>query len=312
MAKNESNKRATLVLKDVYANRQIYYIAIPGILFFILFRYVPMWGVLNSFKDYDLFKGFSESRWVGFENYKLIFELNNFLISVKNTFIIGGLELLFGFPTPIIISLLISELGPKFRKGVQTAVFLPHFVSWSIIYAICYTLLSPEGGIIPQITQLLGLENGAANVLQNKEHFRAVLVLTYLWREGGFASVMYLAAIAGIDQEIYEAAEVDGCGRFQKLLHVTLPGISSTVCVLFILRVGGIINAGVEQIKVMSNPLVNSVAEIIDTYVYSMGIESGKYQYGIAADLFKSLTSMTFILTTNAIVKKIDANSGLI
>ena len=299
------------ILSDMRRDYWLYLMLVPGILYIAIFKYAPMYGVLISFKDYNIFRGFSGSAWVGFGIYDKLFNMGAFRQAFINNVIIGVSKLLCGFPTPIILSLMINEIrNSRGRKLIQTSVILPHFISWIVISGLLFSMFSLRSGAIPGIMRALGVTN-IPDILADKEHFRLVILLSYLWKDGGYATIIYLSSIAGIDQNLYEAASIDGAGRWKQLIHVTLASLMPIIAMLFIIRVGSIMNAGFDQIFALSNPLVNSVSEVISTYVYKLGMESRKFSESTAAGLFESLIGLTFVLTTNAIAKKLDPESGI-
>ena len=297
---------------DIRRDLWLYIMLFPAVVLVAIFHYAPMYGILISFKEYNVFKGFQGSAWVGFEIFSKLFGSETFRGALWNNVIIGVSKLLFGFPTPIILSLMINEIrSTKLKKTIQTSVILPNFISWIVINGILFSMFSIRNGAIPVALRSLGVTN-IRDVLADKEHFRTVILLTYLWKDGGYATIIYLSAITGIDQTLYEAASIDGAGRWQQLIHVTMASLMPTIIMLLIIRVGSIMNAGFDQIFAMSNALVNPVCEVISTYVYKLGMESRKFSESTAAGLFESVIGLTFVITTNAIAKRIDPESRLI
>ena len=299
--------------KDIFQNRMFYLMLLPGIAYFILFCYAPMYGVTIAFKKYSIFKGYAASPWVGFDIFRKLFSDASFQRALRNNIIISLEKLIFGFPTPIILSLLINEIHTrKGKKLVQTAVILPNFISWIIIQGMLFALFNTTSGAVPGLLRNLGYSGTIRNLLMDKKSFRGVIIFSYLWRSGGYASIVYLAAIAGIDQQLYEAADMDGAGRFQKMWHVTLGSLRPTIIMLFIIRLGDLMYAGFDQIYAISNYAVIEVAEVIDTYVYKIGLESRKFSEATAAGLFQSAIGLILVLTTNYISKRVDPESGLL
>ncbi|UQZ82730.1 putative multiple-sugar transport system permease YteP [Paenibacillus konkukensis] len=286
--------------------------ALPGILFFLVFHYIPMYGILLAFKNYNVYQGFFASEWVGFDNFKTLFGMYGFDRALKNTIIISLYQLVFAFPIPIILSIMLNELRHEmYKKFVQTSIYLPHFVSWIIISGILFAILSPSTGVIREIAQLFGYNGSIVNLLSSKEYFRSLLVVSNIWKEAGFGTVLYLATIATIDQQLYEAAKVDGAKKWQQIWHITLPGLRTTIVILLIFRVGSILNAGLDQVFALYNPQVYEVSEILDTYIYKLAFQDAKYDLATASGLFKSLIGLVLVLFTNYIAKKIDPESGL-
>ncbi|MBD0379800.1 ABC transporter permease [Paenibacillus sedimenti] len=302
------NKTWTVIKKD----KLLYLLAVPGILYFLIFDYIPMYGVLIAFKHYTIYEGFFGSEWVGFENFEKLFSTYGFTRALKNTVIISIYQLVFAFPVPIILSLLLNEVRHAlYQRFVQTTIYLPHFVSWIIIGGILFAILSPSTGVIGELARAFGYEGTVTNLLSSKEYFRGLLVVSNIWKEAGFGTVLYLATIATIDPHQYEAAKVDGAGKLRQIWHITLPGLRTTIVILLIFRMGQILNAGLEQIFALYNPLVYEVSEILDTYIYKLAFEDAKFSLSTAAGLFKAAIAFVLVLVTNYIAKKIDNESGL-
>lgn len=276
---------------------------IPALLYFIIFCYLPMYGVVLAFKDYRVVDGIMGSPWVGMKYFEQAFEDPYFLKTVSNTIMIGLLKLLVGFPVPILFAVLLNELQYKrYKKLVQTVSYLPYFMSWVILGSIFFSLFSLDGPV-NSILSALGFEK--IMFMSNSGWFRPVLILTDVWKGFGWGSVLYLAAIAGIDQQIYEAAKIDGANRFQTIWHMTLPSILPVICINLILSLSGIMNAGFDQIFNMYNETVYDVADIIDTYVYRLGIKSMEYSLSTAVGLFKSAIGLVMVVSVNFLVRKV-------
>lgn len=291
----------------------VYAMLIPGLVYIILFKYVPMYGVTIAFKDYKGIGNISDAPWVGLANFKKLFSTEAFRRSLRNTIVISLGKLIFGFPVPIILAILIDNAKRKsVKKLAQTAVILPSFISWVVVYGLLYAVLSPSSGAVQGVLNFFGYQGKIPDLLSTKSSFRAVIIVSYIWKQGGAATVVYLAAITGIDQELYEAAAIDGAGRWRQIWHITLAGIRTTIITLFILRVGDIMVAGFDQIYVMSNDAVISVADIIDTYVYRVGLTQRKFSLATAAGLFQSVIGLILVLITNHIAKKVDPESGIV
>ncbi|OPH50469.1 protein lplB [Paenibacillus ferrarius] len=304
----ERKRKWSHIRKD----KLLYLMAIPGILFFIVFHYIPMYGILLAFKKYNIYQGFFASEWIGLDNFKTLFTMYGFDRAFKNTIIISLYQLVFAFPFPIILSILLNEIRHQlYKKFVQTSIYLPHFVSWIIISGILFAILSPSTGVIKEIAGFFGYENFTFNLLSSKEYFRSLLVISNIWKEAGFGTVLYLATIATIDQQMYEAAKVDGAKKWQQIWHITLPGLRTTIVILLIFRVGSMLNTGLDQVFALYNPQVYEVSEILDTYIYKLAFQDAKYDLATASGLFKSLISLVLVLFTNFIAKKIDSDSGL-
>lgn len=281
--------------------RYLYLLAFPGMLYFIIFRYVPMYGVVIAFQDFRINKGIWESEWVGLAQFSKLFQGFSFPTVFKNTVVISLYKLIFGFPAPIILALLLNEVkNARFKKVTQTIVYLPHFISWVILAGLISMFLHPDSGLINEIVKVFNNGRGI-DFLVSKQYFRGILVITDIYKGVGWGSIVYIAAISAIDSTVYEAAMVDGANRLKQMWYITLPALKSTIVVMLILNMGGILNAGFEQILLLYNPLVYDVADIIDTYVYRNGIMSSNYSLSTAAGLFKSVISMGLIIITNKI-----------
>jgi putative aldouronate transport system permease protein len=303
------NRTLDLLRKDKW----LYLMALPGLLFFLVFEYGPMYGIVIAFKDYNLYQGIAGSDWVGFDNFRRLFEMSGFLRALRNTLVISLYQLVFVFPAPIILALLINEVRhAAFKKFVQTSVYLPHFVSWVVIGGILYAVLSPTTGIVKDIAGWLGHEGAFFNIMGSREYFRGLLIGSSIWKEAGFGSVLYLATIATIDPHLYEAAKVDGAKKWRQTWHITLPGLRTTIVIMLIIKVGSFLNAGLEQVYALYSPLVYEVSEILDTYLYKLAFNEAKYDLSTASGLFKSAVGLILVLVTNLIAKKIDKESGLI
>ncbi|HEY8422093.1 MAG TPA: ABC transporter permease subunit [Thermoclostridium sp.] len=296
------------IRKDFY----LYLMILPGLIYIIIFKYLPIYGVSIAFKDYKVTQSILDAQWVGFDNFVNLFSRANFIRALKNNIIISVAKLVFGFPFPIILSLLINEIRKaKLKKLVQTAVILPNFVSWVVISGLLYALFSPNSGAIKGIMRALGYQGVIPNLLTDKSKFRSLIVISHIWKGAGMGTIVYLASIAGINPELYEAARIDGAGRWRQMWHITLASLRPTIVVLLIFRVGEMMHAGFNQIYAMKNDIVISVADIIDTYVYTLGLEQRKFSLATAAGLFQSVIGLVLVLTTNYLAKKIDSDSGI-
>ncbi|WP_346015014.1 ABC transporter permease [Metabacillus halosaccharovorans] len=291
-------------LQRLKRDRWLYLLLIPGILYFLTFKYAPMWGVVIAFQDYSPFKGVFGSEWVGFENFKNFFQNPDFFRLLENTFILAVLDLVFFFPAPIILALLLNELRiNSYKRTIQTFIYVPHFMSWVIIASMTYIFFTTSGGVVNEVVSYFyGKE---INFLSSPDWFRPLIMGQIIWKETGWGTVIFLAALASVDQEQYEAAIVDGAGRFRRLWHVTLPAVRSTIVVLLILRLGNFLDTGFQQIYLMTNSLNRSVADVFDTYVYFVGITQGAYSYSTAVGLFKSVVGIILVLGANKLAKKV-------
>ena len=307
---NSALSRMRVLLKKIARKKALYILLIPGIFYFVLFDYVPMYGAIIAFKDFKPLDGILGSRWVGLQNFIDFFNHPSFSLVLSNTVIISFYKILFGFPAPIILALLLNEVKVSgFKRLVQTVTYLPHFLSWVVITGLVSSVLSPSTGIVNILLKSMNIK--PIYFMADPKYFRAVLVITDIWKEVGWGSIIYLAAISGINQELYEAAIIDGAGRWKRTVYITLPSISSTIIIMLILRVGSIMNAGFEQIFMMYNASVYDVSDVIDTFVYRMGLERRRYSFATAVGLFKSIIGFTLIVITNKISKRIDEDSGI-
>ncbi|TBL76137.1 ABC transporter permease [Paenibacillus thalictri] len=287
----------------VAKNRWLYLMVAPGFLYFVIFKYVPMWGVLIGFQDYQVFQGFMASKWVGFKHFERFFTDPAFWMLFRNTFILAFYNLVFFFPLPIVIALMLNEVRKElFKRFVQTLIYIPHFISWVVVIGIAYIFFTTEGGIVNEWIASIGGEK--LNFLVSEQWFRTMVVSELMWKETGWGTIIFLAALAGVDQQLYEAARMDGAGRFRQLFHITLPAIRSTIVILLILRLGSFLDTGFEQIFLMLNPLNRNVGEVFDTYVYSIGIQQGQFSYSTSVGLFKSVIGLVLVLGANYIAKK--------
>ena len=303
-------KRYRRMWRDIRADWILYLLLVPGMVYVVLFHYIPMLGVANAFRDYSAVTG--PGAWRGLEIFEKLFSRVAFQRAFRNNIIISLFKLLCGFPVPIILSLMINEIRrPKVKKFIQTAIILPNFISWFIISGLLFAMFSVTSGAIPGLIRSLNPNAVITNVLQDKDCIRTVVIASYVWQASGMGTIVYLAAITGIDQQLYEAAMIDGAGKWQQMVHITLPTLLPTIIVLFIFRVGSVMNAGFDQIYALSNSLVVSKIDIIDTYVFKIGIEQAKFSEATAAGLFKSAIGLVLVLTTNYLAKKVDPDSGI-
>lgn len=302
-------KRRGQILRDKW----MYLLLLPGFLYFVIFKIVPMWGVLIAFKDFyagiPFFGANFTKNWIGFANFTNFFTDSSFFQLLKNTLIISGMNIIFFFPLPIILALLLNEIKVQwYKKVLQTLVYVPHFVSMVVIASITFMLVKTpsmegmSGGALYEIIK--GMTGKEMNALGNPNAIYWVLLIQNVWKETGWGTIIFLAALAGVDVEQYEAAIVDGANRFQQLIYITLPAILGTIVTMFILRMGSVLDTGFEQIILMQNDLNRITSETFDTYVYQIGRVQGNYGYSTAVGLFKSLISITCIQTANRLAKK--------
>lgn len=282
---------------------------IPGILFVCLFTFIPLYGVIIAFKEYNVVtgvKGIFEAEWIGLANFKEFINDINFWNMLKNTLGINMLSLLITFPLTILFALMLNEItSAKLKKITQTVTYLPHFISWSIFGGLVISILSPSTGVINHLLLKFGIIDQAIHFLGNPDYFWLLAVLTNLVKELGWGAILYLAAIAGVDQEMYEAAYMDGATRFQRIWHITLPSITGTIVILLVFQISNILNSGFDQFFVLQNPLNISASEVIDTYVYKVGLQEFRMEYATAVGLMKTVIALFLLYTANFVAKKI-------
>lgn len=292
--------------KKIWFYRYLYLLALPGILYFIIFAYLPMWGVVIAFKDFRLFRGLEGSPWVGLKHFEFFFTSPNFSRLLRNTLIISGLNLLFVFPAPILLALLLNELknGP-FKRFVQTVSYLPHFISWVVVGGLLIYTFSQSMGIVNLQMQSLGYE--PIRLLGNKDTFYGLVVGSGIWKEVGWEAIIYLAAIAGINPELYEAATVDGANRFQRVLYITLPGIAAVIVIMLIIQVSAILNSNFLQILILqgSDASLYEVGDVIDTWVYRAGFLKSQLSLATAVGLFKGVVGLVLVVLANKVANLI-------
>lgn len=298
----EFKKRKRIDLKrSILRYKSIYGMIIPALVFYIIFHYFPMYGIVIAFKKYMVNQGILGSPWVGFKNFERIFSLTQFWDAFRNTIVIAGMKTLFNFPFPIILALLINELRfSSYKRVMQTVYTFPHFLSWIIVSGIMFNIFSNEG-VINNLIVLCGGER--RSLLVDKSFFRWFLVITEAWKEAGWGTIIYLAAIEGISPTYYEAATIDGANRWHKIVYITWPGIRSMVVVMLILRIGNMMDAGFMQILNLYNPAVYEVSDIIDTYIYRITFQSAP-DYGVstAVGIFKGITNMILLVTADRVI----------
>ncbi|GAK42467.1 sugar ABC transporter permease [Paenibacillus urinalis] len=298
-----TRKKESRLRKRIWKNKWIYVMLLPGILYFLIFKYLPMYGLVISFQDYKPFKGILGSEWVGFEHFARLFNEPDFLNILTNTLILFGLNLLFYFPVPIILALMLNEVRNSFfKKTFQTLVYLPHFMSWVIIVSIGYVMLTMDGGIVNELLVFFGFEK--INFLLSTEWFRPTYIIQVIWREAGWGTIVYLAAIASVDPQLYEAARMDGANRLRQIWHITLPAIRSVIIILLILKIGDVLELGFEHVYLLLNSMNREVAEIIDTYVYTAAMKQGQFSYSTAIGFFKSFVGLILVMVANKLAKK--------
>jgi putative aldouronate transport system permease protein len=297
--------RKNRFFKNLIQDRYLYIMITPGILFFLIFSYFPLYGLMLAFKDFKFNLGIWGSPWAGLEHFQMLFDDAGFWVAFKNTLIISLGKIIFGFPMPIVLALLLNELRVKFFKNtVQTFLYLPYFLSWVIMAGIILNLLSMTSGTLPKLLEtLFGIH--LPRILGSPEYFRPLIFISHIWKTMGWETIIYLAAIAGISPHLYEAAIIDGANRFQRVIYITLPSLTFVIAILFVLGIGGVMNAGFDQIFNLYDPGVYEVGDILDTFVYRVGIASGTshLEDGVVIGLVKGVLNLTLLVGANQVVK---------
>lgn len=299
-------------LRRVAKHWELYLMFLPVVVWYIIFCYVPMGGVVIAFKKYSVIKGIWGSPWVGMKNFEMMFDAPMFWRALRNTLVLSGLNLLFCFPAPILFALLVNEISNRrFKSFVQTVSYLPHFISWSVTGGLVYMLLSMNTGAINNLVVALG--GDAINYMGTAKYFRNIVTISSVWKTLGWSAIVYLAAITGVDEQLYEAAYIDGANRFQRIWHITLPGIRATISVLLIMQVGSLLNNNFDQIFILINETVQSMGETLEYYIYRVGlVNTQSISMGTAVGLMKSLVGMILVILTNIVSKKLTDGEGAI
>ena len=297
-----------IISRDFKMNKYKYLMIIPVLVYLALFAYKPMYGLVIAFKNYKPTRGIERSAWVGFLWFETFFKDIYFWRLLRNTFMLSALSIIFGFPAPILLALMINEVqNTKFKRTVQTITYMPYFISLVVTCSII-KIYCQQNGLFSQIAEFFGGQR--QNFMINPAAFRPIYVISGIWQNIGWNSIIYLAALSGIDQEQYEAARIDGANRFQQILHVTIPGILPTIMVLFVLRMGSILNVGYEKVLLLYTSNTYEVADVFSTYTYRMGLENQQYSLSTAVGLFNTLVNIVFLLLTNWLSRK-TTESGL-
>ncbi|WP_232735657.1 ABC transporter permease [Alteribacter populi] len=301
------NKKSSL-LNRFAKSKYLLLLFVPCFLYFIVFKYLPMFGMVISFKDYNLFQGIWASEWVGLDHYIMFFTGPDFYRLLKNTLLLSFYNLLFGFPAPIILALLFNEIRVKlFKRFVQSVSYLPHFLSNVVVISMAVMFLSPNGGLVNQLIGYFGIDS--INFIVHAEWFRTIYVTSDIWQTVGWSTIIYLAALAGINPQTYEAAEIDGANRWQQTLHVTIPGILPAMVILFLLNIGNLIELGFEKVYLLQTPLTYETSDVLATHVYRMGLVNGNYSYAAAVDFFTSVVSLILVVAFNYLARRTGQNT---
>jgi putative aldouronate transport system permease protein len=290
------------VLHNLWNRRSIYLLLLPGLLYFIVYKYIPMFGLVIAFQDFNPFRGFLKSEFVGLMHFTKIFEGEEVMRVLVNTLQISFMQIFFAFPMAIVLSIMLNELRSQaYKRIVQSIIYLPHFLSWVVVVGIFFILLKSDG-IINRMLEALNL--GTVNFLTSPALFKPLLVLQVMWKESGWNTIIFLAALAGVNPQLYEAAVVDGANRWRQIWHITLPSIRSTIVILLILRLGHVMDVGFEQVFLMLNPFVKEVGEVLDTYVYDKGILQADVSFATAVGLFKGVIGLVLVVLANRLAKR--------
>ncbi|MDQ0916466.1 sugar ABC transporter permease [Paenibacillus sp. V4I5] len=280
-----------------------YLMIFPGLLYFLIFRYGPMFGLFIAFKDYSPFQGVWKSEWIGFDHFVRLFSESDFLLLLKNTLILNLLDIVIAFPFPILIAILLNEVRFKyFKNAMQTILYAPHFLSWVVIVGITMLFFRTQDGGVNMMLEALGYDR--INLMTDQQYFRWVWLFHNIWQGAGWGAIIYLASIASIDPALYEAARVDGASRLRQIWHITLPSLKSVILIMLILRVGNFIDVGFEHIFLLQNPMNLQVSDVFETYVYRQGLVQGDFSYATAIGLFKSFVGLVMVLGANKIAKR--------
>ncbi|NGZ73926.1 sugar ABC transporter permease [Saccharibacillus sp. VR-M41] len=291
--------------RSAYLKRywQLYALLALPILYFVIFRYGPMYGVQIAFKDFNLFTGINDSEWIGLEAFREVFAMNDFYITLRNTFMLNFLDLIVSFPAPIILAIMLYEVRSGwFKRFSQTVLYIPHFISWVIIGGIVYQLFGTQSGMINGVLQGLGFE--AVPFLTEKNSWLITYLFTGVWQSAGWGTILYLAALTGVNKELFEAADVDGASRLRKIWHITLPSIKPTIVTLLILNLGKMVSIGFDRPYIIGNTAVREYSDVLSTFVYRIGLEAGQYTLATVVGLFQAVVGLVFILGSNYISKK--------
>jgi putative aldouronate transport system permease protein len=287
----------------IWEHRLVYLFMLPCVVSLLIFNYYPMYGATLAFKDYRYNLGILGSPWVGLKHFRAFISSLEFWDVIRNTLVISGLKILLCFPAPIVLALLLNELRfPRFKRAIQTMSYLPNFVSWVVVVSLMTVVFSPYGGIVNNIRNHLGMDS--IFFLGEERFFYPLVVLSDIWKGAGWGSIIYLSALSGINPELYESAYLDGAGRLKCTWYITLPGIKTTIGIMFIFAIGGILNAGFDQILLLQQPANMLISEILDTFTLKTGLNYGKFEYASAIGLFKSVFSFALVLITNWTAKR--------
>jgi putative aldouronate transport system permease protein len=307
-ARAHSQSRFSRLRKACWRDRYLFLLILPVVVYYIVFHYIPMYGAVIAFKDYAPGRGILDSPWVGFENFEKFFGSFYFVRIVKNTILLSLYTLLWGFPIPILFAVLLNELRrPLFKRSVQTISYLPHFISVVVVSGMIVKFLSPTDGVVNRLLGVLGIDS--INFLSKPEYFRSIFVASEIWQGFGWGAIIYLAALAGIDPSLYEAADVDGAKRWQKIWYITLPSLVPVMVFLLVLNVGNLMSVGFEKVLLLYSPATYETSDVIQTYIYRRGIISADYSLAAAIGLFNSTIDLILLVTVNRVARKMTETS---
>ncbi|OWA37888.1 polysaccharide ABC transporter ATP-binding protein [Saccharibacillus sp. O16] len=289
---------------------QLYALLSLPIIYFLIFRYGPMYGVQIAFKDFNLFQGINGSEWIGLDAFREVFAMNDFYTTLRNTFMLNLLDLIVSFPAPIILAIMLYEIRSGwFKKFSQTILYIPHFISWVIIGGIVYQLFGTQSGMINEVLTSMGFE--AVPFLTEKNSWLITYLFTGVWQSAGWGTILYLAALTGVNKELFEAADVDGATRLKKIWHITLPSIKPTIITLLILNLGKMVSIGFDRPYIIGNTAVREYSDVLSTFVYRIGLEAGQYTLATVVGLFQAVVGLVFIVGSNYISKKVTGDGIL-
>jgi putative aldouronate transport system permease protein len=296
------------LLRYVVRNKWLYIFLIPGFVYMLVFKYVPVLGIAIAFKELNLVRGIWASDWIGLTNFQLLFHSDQFYRVLKNSLLLSSYQILWGFPAPILVAIMLNEVRRMaFKRISQTILYLPHFISWVVLSGIIMNFLSPTSGIANQLVGSFGHE--PIKFLMIPEYFRTIVVSAEVWKEVGWGTIIYLAAMTGIDPTLYESATIDGASRLQRIRYITLPGIATTIVILLLLRLGHILDNGFEQVYLLYNPLTYETGDVFETYTYRIGLQDGRMSFAAAVGIFKSIIGFILIISANFASRRISGKS---
>ncbi|WP_081823965.1 ABC transporter permease [Paenibacillus sp. UNC451MF] len=300
-------RRMKAMWKYIKRDKYLYLLLLPILAYYLLFKYAPMFGEIIAFKNYRFADGIWGSKWVGLKHFERLFTSPDFFNVLKNTLLLNVYSIVFAFPVPIVLAILLNEVRIEwYKRTIQNLLYIPHFISWVVLGGIVIALLSPSTGIVNTVIKLLGIE--PVYFMASNFWWPIVFILSGIWQSAGWGTILYLAAMAGIDPQLYEAAKIDGASKIRRIWHVTLPGIRSTIAILLILRVGQMMDVGFEHIFILQNKAVYEVSNVISTYVYNVGLVGSQYSYTTALGLFQSVIGLILVVSVNKIIKALGEN----